>query len=169
MGLQYNSGPVWWRQTNHGHFAGETEHEQDISKNVYQGGRAAAFVARVPMVIADDKPAAKNPIVGDGEFKYECIHGWAKVPEGMRFGNTHMVQEDAQGRMFIHHTGAPDSVFIFDPDGKFIKSWGKEWCPGAHGMQMRKEGTEEFLYLDTTGQARVVKTTLDGDVLFNLG
>ena len=130
---------------------------------------AAAFVANVPMIIADDKPAEKNPIIGEGQYKYECIHGWAKVPEGMRFGNTHMVQEDAQGRIFIHHTGAPDSVFIFDPDGKFIKSWGKEWCPGAHGMQLRKEGTEEFIYLATTGQARVVKTNLDGEVIFNLG
>src|SRR5205814_1065764 len=96
---------------------------------------AAAFVAGAPMILrADDKPLEKNPIIGEGEYKYECIHGWAKVPEGMRFGNTHMVQEDAQGRIFIHHTGAPDSVFIFDPDGKFIKSWGKEWCGGAHDL-----------------------------------
>ncbi len=89
---------------------------------------AAAFVASAPMIIADDKPLEKNPIIGEGEYKYECIHGWAKLPEGMRFGNTHMVQEDAQGRIFIHHQGgAPDSIAIFDPDGKFIKSWGKEW------------------------------------------
>ncbi|HEV8605715.1 MAG TPA: hypothetical protein VGQ99_10135 [Tepidisphaeraceae bacterium] len=130
---------------------------------------AAAFVANVPIILADDKPADKNPIVGDGAYKYECIHGWAKVPEGMRFGNTHMVQEDAQGRIFIHHTGAPDSVFIFDADGKFIKSWGKEWCPGAHGMQMRKEGNDEFLYLATTGQGKIVKADLDGKQVFVLG
>ncbi|HEV8293543.1 MAG TPA: hypothetical protein VGP94_16520 [Tepidisphaeraceae bacterium] len=146
------------------------KHSNSTSRRTFiKAAGAAALVANVPMIIADDKPAEKNPIVGEGEYKYECIHGWAKVPEGMRFGNTHMVQEDAQGRIFIHHTGAPDSVIIFDPDGKFIKSWGKEWCPGAHGMQMRKEGNEEFLYLATTGQARVVKTNLDGQVIFNLG
>ncbi|HEV8378564.1 MAG TPA: hypothetical protein VGP99_06920, partial [Tepidisphaeraceae bacterium] len=117
-----------------------SNHSNKTSRRTFiKAAGAAAFVANVPMIIADDKPAEKHPIVGEGEYKYECIHGWAKVPEGMRFGNTHMVQEDAQGRIFIHHTGAPDSVFIFDPDGKFIKSWGKEWCPGAHGMQMRKE------------------------------
>jgi len=131
---------------------------------------AAAFVAHVPMIIADDKPAEKNPILGEGKYQYECIHGWAQLPEGMKFGNTHMVQEDAQGRIFIHHqNGAPDSVFIFDPNGKFIKSWGKEWRGGAHGMQMRKEGNEEFLYLATTGQQRIVKTSLDGEIVFNLG
>ena len=45
---------------------------------------AAAFVVSAPMIIADDKPEAKNPILGEGQYKYECIHGWAKLPEGMR-------------------------------------------------------------------------------------
>src|SRR5687768_4859741 len=131
-------------------------------------GAAAAYVGGPMILRADDKPGGKAPVLGDGTHKYEAIHGWAQVPEGMRFGNTHMVQEDAQGRIFIHHTGGPDSVFVFDPDGKFIKSWGKEWCPGAHGMQLRKEGNEEFLYLATTGQRKVVKTNLDGKVVFEL-
>ena len=60
-------------------------------------------------------------------------------------------------------------MFIFDPDGKFMNSWGAEWNAGAHGLQLRKEGDEEFLYLATTGQHKVVKTTLDGEQLFVLG
>lgn len=125
---------------------------------------AGAALAGLPMILrADDKAGGKAPILGSGAHTYEALHGWAQLPEGMRFGNTHMVQEDSQGRIFIHHQkGAPDSVFIFDPDGKFIKSWGAEWRDGAHGMQLRKEGSEEFLYLATTGQHKVVKTTLDG-------
>jgi hypothetical protein len=130
---------------------------------------AAVFVAGAPMILrADDKAGEKNVIVGEGAHKYECIHGWAKLPEGMKFGNTHMVQEDAAGRIFIHHQGgAGGSVFVFDPDGKFIKAWGKEYSGGAHGMQMRKEGSEEFLYFATTGMGKIVKTNLDGDVVFN--
>jgi DNA-binding beta-propeller fold protein YncE len=133
-------------------------------------GAAGAIAAAAPMILrADDKPGGKAPVLGEGAHQYEAFHGWAQVPEGMRFGNTHMVQEDAQGRIFVHHTGGPDSVFIFDPEGKFIKSWGKQWCPGAHGMQLRKETDGEFLYLATTGQARVVKADLDGKVVFDLG
>src|SRR5215475_6410037 len=82
---------------------------------------AGAALASFPLILhADDKAGGKTPILGSGEHTYEAIHGWAQVPEGMHFGNTHMVQEDAQGRILIHHQGGPDSVFIFDPDGKFI-------------------------------------------------
>jgi hypothetical protein len=59
-------------------------------------------------------------------------------------------------------------MFIFDPDGKFMSSWGAKWCTGAHGLQLRKEGTDEFLYLATTLQHKVAKTTLDGEELFVL-
>lgn len=130
----------------------------------------SAAAVSAPMILrADDKPAEKNPILGEGAHKYEAIHGWAKLPEGMRFGNTHMIQEDAQGRLIVHHQGgAPDSVFIFDADGKFIKSWGKQWLAGAHGMQLRKEESGEFLYLATTGQGRIVKADLDGKVVLDL-
>ena len=131
---------------------------------------AAATITGFPTILrADDKAGDKAPVLGEGKFKYEAVHGWAKLPEGMKFGNTHMVQEDAQGRILIHHqNGAPDSVFIFDPEGKFIKSWGPEYRGGAHGLQLRKEGSEEFLYLATTAQKKVVKTDLDGKVVFSL-
>lgn len=138
---------------------------RDFVKTVGAGAALAGF----PLILhADDKAGGKAPILGSGPHTYEAIHGWAQVPEGMRFGNTHMVQEDAQGRILIHHQGAPDSVFIFDPDGKFISSWGAKWCKGAHGMQLRKEGNQEFLYLATTGNRQVAKTTLDGEELFVL-
>jgi hypothetical protein len=135
-------------------------------------GASALAAGVAPMVFADDKASDKPPILGEGQYKYECIHGWAKIPDGMKWGNTHMVQEDAQGRIFIHHQGGSGgktgSVCIFDPDGKFIKAWGQKWSGGAHGLQMRKEAGQEFLYLATTGQHKVVKTDLDGNELFVL-
>jgi hypothetical protein len=60
-------------------------------------------------------------------------------------------------------------MVVFDPKGKFIKSWGKEFKGGAHGLTIRKEGSTEFLYLCDTKRAVVVKTTLDGEEVFSLG
>src|SRR5262245_51103711 len=75
-------------------------------------GAGVAFASTQLYVHADDKTGDKPPIVGEGSHTYEAIHGWAQLPDGMRFGNTHMVQEDLQGRIFIHHqNGAPDSTF----------------------------------------------------------
>ena len=70
---------------------------------------AGAAIAGLPLILhADDKAGSAKPILGSGEHTYEAIHGWAQVPEGMHFGNTHMVQEDAQGRILVHHqNGAP--------------------------------------------------------------
>src|SRR5436190_17517050 len=98
-------------------------------------------------------------VIGSGEHTYEVIDEWAKLPAGKQFGNTHGVCETADGRIFIHN-GSPtgDSMCVFDPDGKFITSWGKEYAHGAHGLQLRKEADGEFLYLAETGQHFVAKT-----------
>jgi hypothetical protein len=60
-------------------------------------------------------------------------------------------------------------MVVFDEKGKFVKSWGKEFKGGAHGLHIRKEGKQEFLYLCDTKRAVVVKATLDGEEVFSLG
>ena len=123
----------------------------------------AAAVGMAPAVLRADGPV----IVGEGAHKYEWDSNWAKLPEGKKFGNAHSVAVSADGRVIVHNMSA-DSVCIFDPEGKFIESWGKEYAGGAHGLQLRKEGTEEFLYLATTGQRSIVKTDLKGKVIWKL-
>lgn len=106
--------------------------------------------------------------IGSGSHKYEVIDGWAKLPAGKAFGYTHGVVEDKQGRIFIHNA-SKDSVCIFKPDGQFVKSWGEEYAAGAHGMFLNEEKGTEYLYLATTKQNQVVKTTLDGKVVWSVG
>lgn len=60
-------------------------------------------------------------------------------------------------------------MVVFDRKGKFVRSWGKEFKGGAHGLHIRKEGREEFLYLCDTKRALVVKTTLKGEPVLTLG
>src|SRR5207302_518383 len=59
-----------------------------------------------------------------------------------------------------------DSVAFFDADGKFIKSWGEKFAPGAHGMTLHKEGEIEFLYLAPTSLHKIYKTTIDGEIVW---
>ena len=136
---------------------------------------ASAFVA--PAILsADDKAGDKPVILGKGEHTYELVPGWGELPQGKRYGNTHAVIETEDGRIFIHNASPTgDCTCIFDPDGKFIKSWGHDFAglgkalnSGAHGMDIRKEGNEEFLYLAPTGMHRAYKTTLDGEIVMSL-
>ncbi len=133
---------------------------------VKQGVAAAIAVSAAPAILK----GADMKTLGEGRYKYEVVEGWGQLPEGKKLGHTHGVCETADGRIFVHNASPTgDSTCIFDADGKFIKSWGPQFKDGAHGMQLRKEGNEEFLYLAPTGMHKVFKTTLDGEVVKELG
>jgi hypothetical protein len=104
---------------------------------------------------------------GNGEHTYEWISDWAKLPAGVRFGYTHGVAEDAQGRIYIHSM-SEHAICVFDGDGRFIESWGSEFAAGAHGLTLNREGNEEFLYLSDIARKIVVKTTLNGEALWSI-
>ncbi len=128
-----------------------------------------------PLILgAQNKSGGKRPVLGTGDHTYEVTHDWGQLPADIQYGNTHGVCEDSQGRIYVHHTvfatsEKPDSMVIFDGDGNFIKSWGKDFKGGAHGLTIHREGTNEFLYLCDTKRALVVKTTLDGEEVFTIG
>jgi hypothetical protein len=102
------------------------------------------------------------------------IHDWGRLPKTMSYGNTHGVCQDTQGRIYIKHTvgaGAEceDAIVVYDADGKFIKSWGKEYKGGAHGLHIVTEGSEQFLYLCDPPRGLAAKTSLDGEVVWQRG
>jgi hypothetical protein len=135
------------------------------------------FVASLtaPIVLgAADKSGSKKPVLGEGAYQYEATHDWGELPANIKYGNTHGVVEDSQGHIYVHHTvnGASeshDTMVVFDDKGKFVKSWGKDFKGGAHGLHIAKEGKDEFLYLCDTKRALVVKTTLNGEEIFTVG
>jgi hypothetical protein len=136
--------------------------------------KSAAALGAPAILGADDKSGNRLPILGSGAHTYEAHHDWGELPANIRYGNTHGVVEDAQGRIYVHHTvnaasESWDSMVVFDEKGRFVKSWGKEFKGGAHGLHIRKEGSTEFLYLSDTARGVIVKATLDGETVFQLG
>ena len=131
-------------------------------------GAAVALAAGAPSILTAMKADSNSVVVGTAAHTYEVDPAWPKHPADKPWGDTHMVQEVADGRIFICHNG-PDSVHVYDPDGNFIESWGNEMKGHAHGMDLRKEGNEEFLYFAPTGLHKVIKTNLKGEKVFELG
>ena len=130
--------------------------------------------AAAPFIRAQSKSGSRPQVIGAGDFQYEVIHDWGELPAGLAYGNCHGVCEDSQGQIYIHHTvhatsQKHDSMVVFDEAGKFVKSWGRDFEGGAHGLHIRKEGSTEFLYLCDTRRSLVVKTTTNGEVVFTLG
>jgi DNA-binding beta-propeller fold protein YncE len=106
--------------------------------------------------------------LGGGTRTYEVVEGWAKLPDGTSTGYTHGVATDSVDRVYVHNQ-SKNAIIVFDRDGDYLNSWGADFQEGAHGMRLYKQGGQEFLYFADYAKHRVVKTTLDGDVVFELG
>ena len=116
----------------------------------------------------------KRPVTGQGGHTYEVFHDWLVPPADISWGDTHGLVQDSQGLIYVAHTVhanslKADAVVVFDEKGKFVKSWGSEFAGGAHGLDIRKEGSDEFLYHCDIQRRLIVKTSLDGEVLWERG
>jgi hypothetical protein len=133
---------------------------------------AAGLALGGPAILgAGDKSGTKNPILGKGEHRYECIHGWGQLPRRLKWQTTHGVAIDEEGLVYIKHQGhggtpALDTIVVFDPRGKFVRSFGKGYHPGGHGIDVRKEGKAQYLYLCDIVHRKVEKTDLRGKVVW---
>lgn len=135
-------------------------------------GATAAGLALAGQTSA--RAVGKRPIIGSGEHTYEVLHDWLTPPASLRLGDTQGVAQDSQGRIYVAHTvhadsASGDAIVVFDENGRFIRSWGTRFRGGAHGLDVRKEGSEEFLYHCDTAHRLVVKTTVDGEVVWEKG
>ena len=113
-------------------------------------------------------------IVGTGSTRYQVMHDWLKPPADIVYGDTHGVAQDAAGNIYLAHTVHPtspkkDAVLVFSPDGTFLRSWGAAFAGGAHGLDLHAESDGEYLYHCDTGRRLVVKTKLDGTVVWEAG
>jgi hypothetical protein len=141
-----------------------------------------ATAALVPLVGASlsaqqDKPQAPaqvTPAVETQEERvepprYRWVEGFGRREDGKPIGSTHgCMCVDSKGRI-LANTDTEDAVVMFSPAGVVVGSWGKEYRGGLHGMTLRMEGSTEYLYLAHTMRGEVVKTTIDGEVVWTLG
>lgn len=136
---------------------------------------AAAAAALPEFSLAPSaKAATRLPVVGAGAHTYECVHDWLVPPEGMVWGETHGLAQDAAGYIYVAHTVnrasmRPETVVVYDPSGKFVRAFGAEFRGGAHGLDLRREQGTEYLYHCDTNRCMIVKTTLTGEVVWSHG
>ncbi len=103
-----------------------------------------------------------------GNRRYAWQGDWAKMPAHLKLGYTHGIVEDRQGRIYVANQG-DHGIVVFDAAGNYLNSWGAEYSKGAHGLTISTENGIEYLYLANTSLAEVVKTTLDGKVVWRTG
>ena len=126
----------------------------------------AAIVAMIQAVYAQDNP-------------YRVEEGWAKFPEGRKWGSTSGVDVDRDGNIWVFERCGDRScagsnlapIFKFDRSGKAMKWFGAGMFVFPHGMHVDKDGN--VWVTDAEGKDgkghQVVKFNPDGKVLLVLG
>ncbi len=109
---------------------------------------AAATAACLPGIVTADK-AAPPILVGAGEYRYEVSHDWLRLPSRYHWQTTHDVAVDKQGHVYVLHEGNPQlkdhpAIFVFVPDGTFIRAFGQQFQGGGHGLELMKREERSF-------------------------
>ena len=104
-------------------------------------------------------------IFGTGDFRYEAVPDWGRLPEGWSLKEVAAVAVDSQDRVYAFSRGE-HPICVFDRDGNFLTSWGEGLFSRAHGLHM---GPDDSLWCTDDGDHTVRKCTLDGRVLLTIG
>ena len=103
--------------------------------------------------------------LGSGDYVYEELADWAKLPEGWTFMEVPDVAVDSQDRVYVFNRGE-HPMMVFEPDGSFITSWGEELFVRPHGLTL---GPDETLFCVDDMAHCVYQCSLDGEVLMTIG
>ena len=109
---------------------------------------------------------------GNDDLQFEFDHQWARLPDRYTWQTTHNVAVDSQGQVYVIHEGRRDqpdhpSIFVFDTEGRFVRAFGEEFQGGGHGLEVRREGSDEFLYVSAyLGLNCIAKLTTGGELIW---
>ena len=107
----------------------------------------------------------RKMVFGKGEFTYELVEGWAKLPAGWSFLDVGGLTVDSQDRVYVFNR-SPHPVMIFNEDGIFQSSWGEGYFNRPHGSRFDPHGN---LYCTDDGNHIVYKFIPDGELLNVIG
>ena len=102
---------------------------------------------------------------GNGEWTFQTVPGWAKLPAGTAWGGTHgAVVSDRAGQVLVS-TESGTGIAVFDVNGAYQGSIAGEF-PAIHSMVLREEDGAEFLYCTHLKGKQILKLRRDGTVVW---
>jgi len=143
-----------------------------ISRRTFTALAAGAATVSSTPALARSRRVGTDIIVGAGAHTFRVNHRFPQLPDRFTWQTTHGVAVDAAGNLYVIHEGHKNkkdhpAIFVFDPAGTFIRAFGSEFQGGGHGIEVRKEGNAEFLYVcGYQGVKAFAKLTLDGEIVW---
>ena len=144
--------------------------KKSLSRRCFLSNATVTAIAAPRLLLA--KKDSTQLVIGEGAYQYEVQHNWAQLPAKYSWQTTHNVAVDAEGFLYVIHEGRENqkdhpSIFVFDRKGKFIRAFGSQFQGGGHGIEVRTEGSEQFLYVCAYQQVKsFAKLTLKGETIW---
>ena len=127
-----------------------------------------AGVALPTLVPATHTRSAEGVVLGHNSHRYRVVPNWGMLDAGKNpVNDCHEMVEDAKGRLFLLTNETKNNVLIYDKSGKLLDSWGTTY-PGAHGLTLVNEASEQFLLISDNTRRQVIKTDLKGRELMKI-
>jgi DNA-binding beta-propeller fold protein YncE len=102
---------------------------------------------------------------GSGEYTYELVEPWARLPKGEKFVDVAGITIDPDDNVYVFNRGRRPLI-VFDREGNEVASWGEGLFKRPHGSCLTPEG--HILLTDDDSHA-VYKFTKEGELLMTLG
>ena len=152
--------------------------------------KSRSFAALTMTIVVGSNAAAQTAPVNDKPNPYQTIEGWAKMPEGRKWGSTSGVAIDKDGTSIwvaercganscIGSTLAP--ILKFDANGNLVRAFGEGLVQVPHGLYVDRDGNvwitdwsspggaQNGAVRDSTKGHQVMKFSPDGKLLLTLG
>ena len=102
---------------------------------------------------------------GQGDFQYELVEDWARLPEGWSFVDVAGVAVDREDNVYVLNR-SEHPVMVFDREGRLLRDWGGGFFRQAHGSCIASDGS---IFCTDDGNHVVAKFTPSGELLMTLG
>jgi hypothetical protein len=147
--------------------------EESVSRRRFLGHSVASTVAvlAAPAVITAAKTDTRI-VLGAGDYRYDVLHDWPQLPRQFTWQTTHGVAFDRDGLLYVLHQGLAEqpehpAIFVFDPEGRYVRSFGQMLSSGGHGLEIHEENGQQFIYACAyVGRKCFAKLDLRGEVVW---
>jgi DNA-binding beta-propeller fold protein YncE len=108
---------------------------------------------------------AKSVQVGSGNFRYDVVETWERLPLGYAWQEAAAVATDGHNRLFVFDR-SEHPVVVLASDGTFLYSWGEGQFVRPHGISIGPDGC---VYCTDDSDHTVKKFTPEGKLVMTLG
>ena len=106
-------------------------------------------------------------ILGEGDFRYEALAEWEKLPDGMSLLETPGVAVDSNDQVYAFTRNPDNPVVVLDADGNLVRTFGQGiFGKRSHGILI---GPDDSVWCVDDGIHTITKFTPEGELLLTIG